>query len=432
MTAGVAPLPFVGAERVGTPRAPVSRALPAFPRVIAQVFIVVALVLSFDAIRMKPRGHYLVVLFGFGALLLAFRQLLAYGRIVLPMLLYIVFAIASLAWSVQPSFTMRDLRVTEAMVLSIMLVASLLPVETLTRTVVIGIEVVCLATVYYLMMRPTTRWLDPTNAGAGVAWRGGFDHKNNLAMFGAFFIPWLLAFELRRRRRILFVMLLFAFVLGSRSATGLIGLVVALFTWSWVGLMQRRAPRSRAVAFAVTVPLAIVACIGAWLSLSSIASALGKDLTLTGRTRIWSALLPKIGEKPLAGWGPSALYGGGVNPWNRDVILKAGFFHPHSHNALFEIVLALGIVGVVLVGALLVSIFYGAARLFDRAPNVARWALASTVSLVVMSVAERTFTIAGWFAAVVIIRLVEVRVDPRAPARSREAVDRRITHGRLA
>ncbi len=435
MTVGLTSAPRLRAAGAADPPPPAatSREIKTFPRVLGQTYLVLAVLIGFGVMPIRPRYHYLVVLLGLGTVMIVGKRALMRARFVIPMTLYIILAIASMAWSVQPHWTFYDLRFTEALIAVTMLVASVLPLDAVLRAEVRAIEAACLVTAYYLAAHPETRLLNQLDPSLGNAWRGGFDHKNELAIFAAFCIPWILAFGPTRRRRQIAVVALIVLVLGSRSATGLIGLTVALFTWCWVGLMQHRAARRRAMMVGFTVPLITVALFGVWASLTSIADSLGKDPTLSGRTKIWHALWPKIFERPWLGYGPSGLYGGYVNQWNVDVIREVGFFHTHTHNGFLEVQVALGVVGLALAMALVASTIIGAIRLFDEAPNIARWALACIMPLLVMSVSERTFTNAGWFSAVVIIRIVELTVLPSSNRKRRfGTVARRWTHGDTA
>ena len=74
---------------------------------------------------------------------------------------------------------------------------------------------------------------------------------------------------------------------------------------------------------------------------------LGKDATLTGRTKIWAAALRQAELRPWTGYGYSAVWddktGWGPLAW---ITKEAGFKPSHAHNAWLEQWLGLGYTGV--------------------------------------------------------------------------------------
>ena len=72
----------------------------------------------------------------------------------------------------------------------------------------------------------------------------------------------------------------------------------------------------------------------------------GRDLTLSGRTEIWSALATKISERPLLGYGYLGFWRGiyGESAYIGKVFDNT-YLPPHSHNGFFELALAFGLLG---------------------------------------------------------------------------------------
>jgi O-antigen ligase len=73
---------------------------------------------------------------------------------------------------------------------------------------------------------------------------------------------------------------------------------------------------------------------------------LGKDATLTGRTRIWEAVMRLIQKQPWLGYGYGAVWsdesGHGPLAW---IIKEAGYRPEHAHNGWLEQWLGMGLVG---------------------------------------------------------------------------------------
>jgi exopolysaccharide production protein ExoQ len=137
--------------------------------------------------------------------------------------------------------------------------------------------------------------------------------------------------------------------------------VLAVFGWTLSRILPVPA---RTLILVTTIVIALTAAateqlwagqvFGDMLSLS------GKDTTLTGRTYIWSRALVMIAQRPWLGVGYSAFWRvGALEPeaiWRKLLITgRAGF---HFHNSAYDILVALGYVGLVLFA--FIFLVYGA------------------------------------------------------------------------
>jgi O-antigen ligase len=98
--------------------------------------------------------------------------------------------------------------------------------------------------------------------------------------------------------------------------------------------------------------------------------ALGKDPTLTGRTRIWSSLLTSVMKKPILGYGYTAFWGG-LQGESASVVLSEHGAIGYAENGVLELWLELGIVGVVLYMLVFFRAIRDAAYCFMRKPSPA-------------------------------------------------------------
>ena len=75
-------------------------------------------------------------------------------------------------------------------------------------------------------------------------------------------------------------------------------------------------------------------------------AVLGKDATLTGRTKIWAAVMRRIQERPWLGYGYAAVWSD-TDTWAplAWITRQAGFRAFHAHNSWLEQWLGLGVVG---------------------------------------------------------------------------------------
>jgi exopolysaccharide production protein ExoQ len=192
----------------------------------------------------------------------------------------------------------------------------------------------------------------PVDAHEG-AWFGVFMHKNNLGrmmVLGALVISCYV-----KRGNHLFIAFgmsaCIGLVLLSRSTTSILILSLLLVAIP-VSVKIVKAKRAR------TLLLCLVAAsifLGHWTigNLTELTEFFGKDITLTGRLYIWVASISLALGKPWLGYGYNAFWLGHEGP--SAVVLKlARWDVPHAHNALLDVWLELGLLGVLL---LLVAYF---------------------------------------------------------------------------
>lgn len=80
-------------------------------------------------------------------------------------------------------------------------------------------------------------------------------------------------------------------------------------------------------------------------NLPVIAGALGKDLTLTGRTDIWAVMLELISERPLFGYGFNAFWQGWDHEITAYIWRTLEWECPYGHNGFMDLLAELGISG---------------------------------------------------------------------------------------
>lgn len=75
--------------------------------------------------------------------------------------------------------------------------------------------------------------------------------------------------------------------------------------------------------------------------------AVGRDITLTGRTEYWPLMLDKIWERPWLGYGYQTFWIGGWKGEVADVwkFLAVGNEPPHAHNGFLNLWFSVGLVG---------------------------------------------------------------------------------------
>ncbi len=189
------------------------------------------------------------------------------------------------------------------------------------------------------------------------AWRGVFVQKNALgygATLGTIF--WLhawLAEETRFSRVALGLAVSVTCLVLSRSSTSLFGTLLGVFLL----LLLLKGPSSRR---RYVVPLAVF-FVGLLLFyslaelkivpgdslLQPFVSASGKDMTFSGRTKIWAVVREHIKQHPMLGTGYAAYWIGPV-PWSPSIETMdrySDYYPSEAHNGYLDVINDLGYVG---------------------------------------------------------------------------------------
>lgn len=83
-------------------------------------------------------------------------------------------------------------------------------------------------------------------------------------------------------------------------------------------------------------------------NLEVIASALGKDLTLTGRTDIWAVMFELIWQRPLFGYGYNGFWLGWDGEVSAYIWRTLAWECPYAHNGFMDLLAELGFTGLIL------------------------------------------------------------------------------------
>lgn len=141
----------------------------------------------------------------------------------------------------------------------------------------------------------------------------------------------------------------------TRSATITVAIVaLAVFAAAILLIRKTHSPRNRSLLFAGLSALIVVGATTAVVLRSTLLAALGKSDDLTGRLDIWDAVIGLASERPVFGWGWVSYWAPWVDPFDT-LVFKSGVRQLHAHNAWLDVWLQLGIVGLVVFGALVVS-----------------------------------------------------------------------------
>ena len=182
-------------------------------------------------------------------------------------------------------------------------------------------------------------------------------------------------FAARRAGRVLlgFWIVLAAFLLyRAASATAYAAAAAVAVVLVTVLLMRRaRRPGERTRYYIGYAVVGIAGVLTVWLGRNAIFAALGRDSDLTGRERIWEAVLARAGEHPVIGWGFST-------PWITADPAFDGWIIDHdqtvmqAHNMWVDVFLQLGAIGVFLMAVVYLAFIW---RSWFFAVDRPRWDL---------------------------------------------------------
>lgn len=184
-------------------------------------------------------------------------------------------------------------------------------------------------------------------------WTGVTDQKNQLGrlcMITAFFLLWALYQHWRERPHVgdryevwadvSVVFLALYLLVGSNSSTSLATLIVGIATYlglEWLRKMKLKLPQTALLALVIfLIGFGASTPFLGGSNIATLSSELGRDETLTGRTDVWTEVLPARQQQPLLGYGFGSFW---------TAARRARYEIPTAHNGYLDILLELGEVG---------------------------------------------------------------------------------------
>jgi len=285
----------------------------------------------------------------FGLLLLApLRTAAAAARQPFLILLMLVVGL-SVFWSVEPDQTIRRVVAVYATTLGGFVLGARYRWAELAEVLATSYAILAIVALVVPLAIPSIGVMHELFPGA---WRGVWFEKNDLGghMSLGFCILGGAAMLNPKRAKIWwpFAGLALFLILMSTSKTSLVSVVVGMGALTFVALVRRGPAMGVATTWLAVLGIAMIAGVALFAS-DAFLGLLGKDATLTGRTKIWAAILRRIAERPWTGYGYGAV-------WNEEgawgplawIVKDAGFTPHHAHNSWLEQWLGMGLGGLVL------------------------------------------------------------------------------------
>jgi exopolysaccharide production protein ExoQ len=264
------------------------------------------------------------------------------------LVLLLAVTIASIAWSIEPDITARRCVALLLTMLGGVTLAERFAWPQLLEVLATALGITVVLSFGLALFLPEYGLMQVDFPGA---WRGAWSHKNNLGYYMSVsvivFVASAIANPPRRWLWAIAAAAAFALILLSTSKTSLVSCAIAT---GCVPLMAvtRRAPAWAVAGTFVLVCALVALAVTLWLAPDVLFGLVGKDVTLTGRTSIWSAVLRQIAQRPLLGYGYGAVWDN-KSIWGPlpQISLQQGFATNEAHNTWLGIWLELGYVGLV-------------------------------------------------------------------------------------
>lgn len=332
---------------------------------------------------------------------------------------------ASTLWSVEPRTT-AELTVLTTLVTALAIAfARAVPAATRPRILTAALVAVVGGSVL---------WALADGPGAfGADWRGtplfqGLYRNWNITGYTfALLLPSVLALRPRtwtgRTLQVVGIVGALAALRATNSATSFItGLVLTgiMLVLLGIGIAQTRIrPGRERILWRWVVGAGLVCAVVAAAAFVRVTSTLDKSVsTLSGRTDLWRGVAEVSAQVPLGGfgWGTVWRYHWFLQPVNdrsKEINEHVPWPLAHGHSTFFDVLPQLGVLGVVVVAALLLVASWRALTAVLRgADEVATWSFLTVVALLVLGVSEPILSVPlGWF----LLCLVLATLGPARP-----------------
>ena len=206
----------------------------------------------------------------------------------------IVLATASALWSQEPTVTLqKDAYLIVTTCFGLYLIERFQPRQLMQVFLITG-SIAIIGSLFLAVALPQYG-IFTGRADASSGWQGIYSHKNTLGLMTVYFIAPALFLPVSGNREKLWRALYLAaslFLVGMSRSRGAWIMCAALIAFALVVTMGRRMSAGERLAAYWALGVVLIVCsVVVWAFLPILLRLLNKDVTLTGRTTIWSVLL---------------------------------------------------------------------------------------------------------------------------------------------
>ena len=275
-------------------------------------------------------------------------------------LIIVVLAIVSIAWSIDPSLTVRRLvRLTTFLFVCIAFVLSGWHARRFQNVMRSVLTLILFASIVFCVVSPRLAIEQSTSAELIGAWHGLATQKNGLGALACFgmifwFHAWL-SREVKSRSALIGGSIAAICLVFSRSSTSMLATLVVMML---LVMLLRMPPHLRWIrpflvsmmsVLVLVYAIAILKIVpGLSFILDPIVALTGKNMTFSGRSEIWAIIADHIKLHPMMGtgyaayWTPQPILG---KPSYEFIVRMQGFYPGESHNGYLDVINDLGWVG---------------------------------------------------------------------------------------
>ncbi|NJM22004.1 MAG: O-antigen ligase family protein [Richelia sp. RM2_1_2] len=313
--------------------------------------------------------------------------------------LFLGIVIASILWTFAPDVTPRRSGLLLGTSLFAVYMAMRFTLREQLQLLAVALGIVIVFSFIFAIALPKYGLMTVQEGGIHAgAWRGIMTHKNilgRLMVFSSMVFLFVAMSNPIRNIKYRWIpwagyILSIALIVLSTSKSSLVvflSLTVILFLYrSWRSNYNQLIPLI--IALILTVGSISTLLLD---NLPVVADALGRDLTLTGRTNIWSAMFDLIRERPWLGYGFNAVW----RDWNSEITAylwrTLAWQCPYGHNGFMDLFIELGIAGLsVFLLSFITTYFRGVMWLRITKCIEGIWPLIYLTFLVMYNISEST------------------------------------------
>jgi exopolysaccharide production protein ExoQ len=339
-------------------------------------------------------GLYLI---GAPLVLKRWRRVLQASRAVWPLIGLTALAPLSLAWSIHPILTLRRGALVVASTMFAIYLGERYSIENFARLLAKTFSLMMLVVVALFFIAPSYVVDYSVHGGA---WKGLSAYKNTFGEYMGVAVIILLLVKFRHFRwlRYVFLICAVAMLALSHSATAIACCVLSIAIMPLWRVTYVKG-KQRWLAYTITIIVLLLAGVFAWSDTDLLFRIMGRDRTLTGRTQLWTAVLPAIWKHPFLGYGYGAFWTGlkgeALNIW---IGLGSGWVAPLADNGYIDLCLALGLLGVFTFLLLLVHcVKNGISYLNSETQRIGLWPMTYLFFFVLHNFSESTLLTPGSF-----------------------------------
>jgi O-antigen ligase len=187
------------------------------------------------------------------------------------------------------------------------------------------------------------------------SWQGMFIGPTSAAKCSVFLLsPALISKSARPGRRVAYIMAMGLMIFRTHAVTAIFAVIAYILFIAMLRISRRLDRKLRVIALVASAVSVGLICVFGFEIIANVLPIFRRDLTLSGRTEIWSALTGVILQRPLLGYGYYAFW---QTPSAElmNVLHATNWSFGYAHNGILEIALQLGLLGVVVFGATLLG-----------------------------------------------------------------------------